>query len=65
MGIGGIKVLETGIVPPTRNLREPIDEAEGYNLVPNDAQQHEIDHVVSNGFGFGGLNGVVVFSNPK
>jgi 3-oxoacyl-[acyl-carrier-protein] synthase II len=58
--IYAIKALETGIIPPTINLETP---GEGCDLdyVPNTAREARVDVVVSNGFGFGGTNGTVVF----
>jgi 3-oxoacyl-[acyl-carrier-protein] synthase II len=55
-----IKALETGIIPPTINLETP---SEGCDLdyVPNVAREARVDVVVSNGFGFGGTNGTLVF----
>ena len=63
---GGVEAIFTvlamhhGIVPPTINL----DEAgEGCDLdyVPNVAREASLDVVMSNGFGFGGTNGTLVF----
>lgn len=58
--IFSVKALETGIVPPTINLENP---GEGCDLdyVPNTARQAQVEVVVSNGFGFGGTNGTLVF----
>lgn len=58
--IFSVKALETGIIPPTINLETP---GEGCDLdyVPNAARQAKIDVVVSNGFGFGGTNGTLLF----
>ena len=58
--IFSVKALETGIIPPTINLENP---GEGCDLdyVPNTARQARVDVVVSNGFGFGGTNGTLVF----
>ncbi|TBR10325.1 MAG: beta-ketoacyl-[acyl-carrier-protein] synthase II [Lysobacter sp.] len=55
-----IMALHTGIIPPTINLETP---GEGCDLdyVPNIARQVPVDVVVSNGFGFGGTNGTLVF----
>lgn len=55
-----VMALHTGIVPPTINLDEP---GEGCDLdyVPNVAREQRLDYVVSNGFGFGGTNGTLVF----
>ncbi len=55
-----VMALHTGIVPPTINLDAP---GEGCDLdyVPNVAREKKIDIAVSNGFGFGGTNGTLVF----
>jgi 3-oxoacyl-[acyl-carrier-protein] synthase II len=55
-----IKALETGVIPPTINLENP---GEGCDLdyVPNTAREARVDVAVSNGFGFGGTNGTLVF----
>ncbi len=58
--IFSVKALETGVIPPTINLEHP---GEGCDLdyVPNTARDARVDVVVSNGFGFGGTNGTLVF----
>ncbi|MBV6778189.1 beta-ketoacyl-ACP synthase II [Xanthomonas euvesicatoria] len=58
--IFSVMALHTGIIPPTINLEEP---SEGCDLdyVPNVARQVQVDAVMSNGFGFGGTNGTLVF----
>ncbi len=58
--IFSVKALETGIIPPTINLETP---GEGCDLdyVPNIARDARVDVVVSNGFGFGGTNGTLLF----
>lgn len=55
-----VMALHTGVIPPTINLDEP---GEGCDLdyVPNVARQARVDVAVSNGFGFGGTNGTLVF----
>jgi 3-oxoacyl-[acyl-carrier-protein] synthase II len=55
-----VMALHTGIVPPTINLDEP---GEGCDLdyVPNVAREARFDVAMSNGFGFGGTNGTLVF----
>ncbi|GGA71770.1 3-oxoacyl-[acyl-carrier-protein] synthase 2 [Arenimonas soli] len=55
-----VMALHTGVIPPTINLDEP---GEGCDLdyVPNTARQRQVDVAVSNGFGFGGTNGSLVF----
>ena len=55
-----ILALHHGVIPPTINLDEP---GEGCDLdyVPNVAREKRITTAVSNGFGFGGTNGTLVF----
>lgn len=55
-----LKVLETGIVPPTINLEEP-DPACDLNYVPNKAVEAELDLCLSNSLGFGGHNACLAF----
>lgn len=55
-----LKVLETGMVPPTINLMEP-DPACDLNYVPNAAVQANIDLCLSNSLGFGGHNACLAF----
>ena len=58
--IFSVMALHEGIIPPTINLEAP---GEGCDLdyVPNEARQARVDVAVSNGFGFGGTNGTLVF----
>ena len=58
--IFSVLTLHNGVIPPTINLDEP---GEGCDLdyVPNTAREAQIDVAVSNGFGFGGTNGTLVF----
>lgn len=63
---GGIEAIFTilalyhGVIPPTINLDNP---GEGCDLdyVPNTARRHQVDVAMSNGFGFGGTNGTLIF----
>lgn len=55
-----LKVLETGIIPPTLNLLEP-DPACDLNYVPNQAVKANIDLCLSNSLGFGGHNACLAF----
>ncbi|MBR4105775.1 MAG: beta-ketoacyl-ACP synthase II [Alphaproteobacteria bacterium] len=54
------KAIEQGIVPPTLNLEDPIEEAKGMNLVANQAQKCEVKVAMSNSFGFGGTNASLI-----
>ncbi|MDL5366481.1 beta-ketoacyl-ACP synthase II [Xanthomonas sp. NCPPB 2654] len=58
--IFSVMAIHAGIIPPTINLEEP---GEGCDLdyVPNVAREKKIDVAMSNGFGFGGTNGTLVF----
>ncbi len=55
-----LKVLETGVIPPTLNLLEP-DPACDLNYVPNQAVKADIDLCLSNSLGFGGHNACLAF----
>jgi len=48
------------IAPPTINLHEPSPECD-LDYVPNTARDMEINYGLSNSFGFGGTNGVIIF----
>ena len=56
-----IQSIRESCVPPTINLDDPDDEAEGLNLTPNTAQAHDIRTAMSNSFGFGGQNTTLIF----
>ncbi|MGQ5702635.1 beta-ketoacyl-ACP synthase II [Sandaracinobacteroides sp. A072] len=49
------------IVPPTLNLDDPVDGAEGVDLVPWKAKERKVEAVLNNSFGFGGTNATVIF----
>jgi 3-oxoacyl-[acyl-carrier-protein] synthase II len=53
-------VIAENIIPPTINYEHPDPECD-LDYVPNTARQKKVDVVMSNSFGFGGHNAVVVF----
>ena len=55
-----IMAMRDGIIPPTINFKTP-DENCDLDIVPNEARKAELNCVMSNSFGFGGTNGVVIF----
>ncbi len=59
--VATVKALASGVVPPTANLDAP-DPRCDLDHVPLVAREVRVEHAVSNGFGFGGTNAVLVFS---
>jgi 3-oxoacyl-[acyl-carrier-protein] synthase II len=63
---GGLEAVVTvlaiarGVLPPTINVDEQ-DPACELDVIPNVARQKRVDVAMSNSFGFGGTNAVVVF----
>lgn len=69
MGGGGvteaiacIKAIETGVLPPTRNLTDPVKEL---NFVTETMEGVQIQAAMSNAFGFGGQNSTIIFRRMK
>jgi 3-oxoacyl-[acyl-carrier-protein] synthase II len=60
--IACIKALITGLLPPSRNLVNPDPDLAGFELIPGSAISRQVDHILTNGFGFGGVNASAVFS---
>jgi len=64
-GAGGIEAAFTaltlfnGILPPTINLENPDPDCD-LDYVPNVAREVKINTAMSNSFGFGGTNGVII-----
>ena len=62
---GGVEVISTAltiknnIIPPTINYNSPDPECD-LDYVPNKSEKKIVDYAISNSFGFGGHNGVIV-----
>jgi len=56
-----IEAIRHGMVPATLNLDEP-SVGEAFDLVPKVAKPKPLRHVLSNSFGFGGVNAALVIS---
>jgi 3-oxoacyl-[acyl-carrier-protein] synthase II len=52
--------LANGVIPPTINQEFPDPECD-LDYVPNKARKTPVEIAVSNSFGFGGINGALVF----
>lgn len=56
-----IEAMRHGMLPPTLNLEDP-NVGEEFDLVPKVAKPKALRHVLSNSFGFGGVNAALVLS---
>ena len=55
-----ILAIRDQIVPPTLNLDDPDEGAEGVDLVPHVAKERRVKAVLNNSFGFGGTNASLI-----
>jgi 3-oxoacyl-[acyl-carrier-protein] synthase II len=56
-----IKAINEGMLPPTINQEVPDPDCD-LDYVPNEARPARVNHTMCNSMGFGGHNGVVIFS---
>lgn len=59
--VATLQAIRTGWLHPTLNLDDPIDEVAGIDCCAKTKVQHKVTAAISNSFGFGGHNSVVVF----
>ena len=59
--IATIQAIREGVVPPTINLHNPDQYADGLDLTPNEPTRRPIRTALNNSFGFGGQNAALVF----
>lgn len=57
-----VLAIDRGILPPSLNIERPMQGAEGIDLLNEGARNAAPIHVLSNAFGFGGVNAALVFS---
>ncbi len=58
-----IQALQSGILPPTRNLYKVSESCQGIDLIPHKAKEKKIKTALSNSFGFGGTNASLVLKS--
>ncbi|MBD3266972.1 beta-ketoacyl-ACP synthase II [bacterium] len=56
-----VKMMQDNVVAPTYHYETPDEECMGLDFVPNEVREKKIDVAMSNSFGFGGHNAVLVF----
>jgi len=67
---GGVEAIATAltiknnIIPPTINYASPDPECD-LDYVPNESEKKIVNYAISNSFGFGGHNGVIILGKYK
>lgn len=59
--IFAIETTMNDVVPPTINLDNQDEEVGNLDYVPYTARKHTVNYALSNSFGFGGCNAVLIF----
>ncbi len=55
-----VMAIDRGVIPPTINYEKPDSDCD-LDYVTEGAREANLEYVMSNSFGFGGTNGVVIF----
>ena len=58
--VASILAIQNNVIPPTINYKTPDPDCD-LNYVPNISIKQNLNAVMSNSFGFGGHNGVIIF----
>lgn len=59
-----VLAIESQTMPPTINFETPDPDCD-IDCIPNSPREGDLRHVMSNSFGFGGHNAVLIFSAPS
>tara|TARA_R110001632_G_scaffold42165_1_gene106341 strand:- start:38675 stop:39943 length:1269 start_codon:yes stop_codon:yes gene_type:complete len=54
------QALRSGVLPPTLNLHEPEESMADLDLIPLVSREKNVEYVLCNGFGFGGVNAALI-----
>ncbi|WP_237154122.1 beta-ketoacyl-ACP synthase II [Oryzibacter oryziterrae] len=60
-----VLAIQNQLLPPSLNIEAVMPEAEGFDLLSDGARASDVEHVLSNAFGFGGVNAALVFSRHR
>lgn len=56
-----VQALREGLLPASINIEDPMEEAAAFDLIANQPKAKSVDYILSNSFGFGGVNAALVF----
>lgn len=60
--IYSVLAARTQQLPPTLNYTQGDDDMQGLDVVTTQPRDHDVQHVLCNGFGFGGVNAALIVS---